>query len=67
MLRPWQSAPVLGFRTKRPVLAGRVSDTVPLRFISVGHHHTLVDGEPFARIGRASRPSNEGNNNFLVW
>ena len=28
---------------------------------------TLVDGEPSARTGGASRPSNEGNNNFLVW
>jgi hypothetical protein len=28
---------------------------------------TLVDGEPSARVGGASRPSNEGNNNFLVW
>ncbi len=26
-----------------------------------------MDGEPSARIGGASRPSDEGNNNFLVW
>jgi hypothetical protein len=35
--------------------------------ITIDRSRRLVDGGPSARIGEASRPSNEGNNNFLVW